>query len=463
MSLCGLHRRILFTKNIDTMISKLKHTIKDFSLIQPSDTVIVALSGGADSVSLLYALHLLENELSFVLRAAHLNHNIRGEEALRDELFCKELCRSLGVPLSVKSVFVAETAEKQKISLELAGRNERYAFFGELSRMYSNVKIATAHTASDNLETVLFNLSRGTGADGLRGIPVRRGNIIRPLITVTREEVEDFCSEHSLSYVTDSTNMQPIYSRNIIRASAVPALRKINPELEDAVLRMSMQMSHISEYLDKQAFSALKSAEVKYGWSCEKFRSSDRILCERMISLLAKKVGMNILEKKHIDLCRQIIYNGGTVSLPNGYCAAAKQGVFRIFKSAKTCGEFIFSLNCDTRFNFAGKEYVFSFYKNPPENSENLIPLINTDGLFIRNRRPGDTFRIHGRNVTKSLKKLLNEEKIPAELRGSLLLIEQQGKILWLENVGLSAYAEDIRKNSRLFLKITIFHHINNL
>ena len=177
--------------------------IEQFSLLDASKNITVALSGGADSVALIYALYRLREKLGITLSAAHLNHMIRGEEALRDEEFVKKLCKKYEIPLFCERTDVPAFAKIQGLSLETAAREVRYGF---LERVNCGV-IATAHTASDNLETVLFNLSRGTALKGLCGIPPKRGIFIRPLILASRSEIEDYCKKNNLDFVTDSTNL----------------------------------------------------------------------------------------------------------------------------------------------------------------------------------------------------------------------------------------------------------------
>ena len=218
------------------MENHILEAIERFSLIEEKGVnVTVALSGGADSMSLLYALLNLREKLGITVNAAHLNHMIRGEEAERDTCFVKEQCEKLGVKLYCEYADIPAIAEREGISLELAARNTRYEF---LKRVSSGL-VATAHTASDNLETLLYNLARGSGLDGLCGIPPKRGIFIRPLITCTRDTVENYCSENNIPFVTDSTNLADDYTRNKLRHKVVPVLKEINPAVEMNALRTS--------------------------------------------------------------------------------------------------------------------------------------------------------------------------------------------------------------------------------
>ena len=200
------------------MLKKVLAAIEDYGMLGKGSTVTVALSGGADSVALLYCLLELKEQFSLNIRAAHLNHNLRGDESLRDANFVADLCKKLNVDLSLKSADVSSVAKETGESIELAARRVRYDFLNEVSGGI----IATAHTASDSFETMLFNLSRGTAIKGLSGIPPKRDNLIRPLIYCTRADVEEYCKQNNISFVTDSSNLSDDYTRNKIRHNVVP-------------------------------------------------------------------------------------------------------------------------------------------------------------------------------------------------------------------------------------------------
>ena len=236
------------------MLEKVKKTINEYNMINEGETVLCCLSGGADSVTLVLCLR----ELGVNIRACHVNHNLRGEESDRDEQFCRKLCKDLGVPLDVLSVDVRGYCEKNSCSVEEGARRIRYDYFESLSAN----KIATAHTLSDSLETALFNLARGSGAKGLCGIPPVRGRIIRPLIACTRGEVESFLEERDQSFVTDSTNLLDDHSRNSIRHSVVPVLKKLNPAAEQAFYRLSRSLEDV-EHLNRRHLSVARCCVVK--------------------------------------------------------------------------------------------------------------------------------------------------------------------------------------------------------
>ena len=211
---------------MDTLLQQIQQTLIQENLTQKGDRILVALSGGADSVALLKALWLLRDEWKFTLTAAHLHHGIRGEEADLDLQLCETLCQTLGIPLVVKRENIPELCKQTGEGEEECGRRVRYEFFNSIENMD---KIATAHTANDNAETLLLHLTRGAGLQGLRGILPKRGNIIRPLIDCTREQVETFCKEQNLPFATDSTNEDSHYRRNFIRHKVLPLFTRQNP------------------------------------------------------------------------------------------------------------------------------------------------------------------------------------------------------------------------------------------
>lgn len=245
-------------------------------LVEPGGgRVCVALSGGADSVSLLIVLNELREELGAELFACHLNHGLRGEESDRDERFCRGLCEKLGIPLYTRKISVSELAKKHE-SIEQAARRERYAFFEEALSHFGANTLATAHNANDNAETVLLNMSRGTGLKGLCGIPPVRSfaagkyRVIRPLINCLRAEIEAFLRERGQDCVTDATNLSEDYTRNRIRRRIIPELAEINPSVIAVIGRMTGNLRADSDFLDSLAEKALAAAREGRGWNAAK-------------------------------------------------------------------------------------------------------------------------------------------------------------------------------------------------
>jgi tRNA(Ile)-lysidine synthase len=285
-------------------------------LLEYGKKIIVALSGGADSVCLLYALLEITGEHSsplhsIVIEACHVNHKLRGEASDSDEEFVRELCAKLGVKLHVGQIDV-KALQKKHQSTEEAAREARYAFFSEIG---ADSLIATAHTANDNTETVLLNLIRGTGLRGLCGIPPVRGNIIRPLIEVTREEVEAYLKEKGAEFITDETNFSDEFTRNNLRLNVIPLLEKINPSLNTGITRMCETLRLDEEYLHEIAVCALeRCAEGVAPYKVDLLLKQPPAILNRIISLLLSQNNISPSNQRIKNIIL-LLENSGKINL----------------------------------------------------------------------------------------------------------------------------------------------------
>lgn len=410
--------------------------IEDNNMLSKGDAVIVALSGGADSVSLLNFLISIKDSYSLHIFAAHVNHNLRGDEAIDDENFVRELCANYGIKLYVKSVDVSSIAKSQKISTELCGRNIRYEFLEELSVKY-NAKIATAHTASDNAETLIFNLARGAGLKGMTGIQPVRDNIIRPLIYVTREQVEEYCSTNNLKFVTDSSNLTDDYTRNKIRHQVIPLLKEFNQDFEQTSIRHSMIFSDLNSYIDDEVKSIIDKVKVTDGYNPLLIDELPKALKHSVIYAICKKENADV-EFRHITEIASYLSSGGATDLPGNYRCVCKQNLLRIvpIKDNKA-GCFVSPFDLNSTITYCGKKYSAKELKQ--ETKEDLVDIsFLNKNLILRTRKSGDTFTFPRRKVTKTVKKLFNELKIPEEKRNNLLLLTLDDTVLWIEGIGVS-------------------------
>ncbi|MBR2108783.1 MAG: tRNA lysidine(34) synthetase TilS [Ruminococcus sp.] len=404
-------------------ICKVNKAVNAFDMLQNGDKIITALSGGADSVSLLNALIELKAEYNLTIYAAHLNHNLRGDEAKRDEDFVRKLCQTKDIKLFVKSEDIRSLAKQRKQSEELCGRDERYRFFDELS-VELGAKVATAHTASDNAETVIFNLTRGAGINGLSGIAPVRDNIIRPLIYVTRDEVEDYCGANNLAFVTDSTNLQDEYTRNKIRHSVIPVLKELNSDFENTIARESDMLRIVNSYIEIKTDEAIEQIKTENGYDSKLLINLPKALRLSVIHKLCK-LNKGEVDYKTVKLIDNSL-DGGAVTLESGLTAVCKQGTLRFVKDSERDYFSEIELKFNSNFIYKDKEYSVKELKLENEN------------IVFRTRRAGDTFTLPKRNVTKTVKKLLNELKIPEEIRDSLILAAVGSEVLWIEGVGTS-------------------------
>lgn len=423
------------------MINKVLDAIKKFSLLQKGDDVTIALSGGADSVSLLYALLSIKDELGITVNAAHLNHLIRGDEAERDQKFVTDLCEKLGVTLFCEKADVPKIAKENGISLELAARQVRYEF---LERVATG-KVATAHTASDNLETMIFNLARGTSLKGLCGIPTKRGIFIRPLILCTRQNVEDYCKQNNLSFVTDSTNLCDDYSRNKIRHNVIPVLKGINSSAEESALRTSQSLMEDNSYLENISEEILFKNLCDNGLSVKDCENIAPAIFKRVIKrnfeILFPEV---MLDSRHINDIYSICLCGvGKINLPSNVYAVVKNGYLSYEDE-----------EIKNTVNFAVKvtenENVNNLFSN------NVIDCDKIIGKWIlRTRTVGDEIRLHKRGVTKTLKKLFTENKVPNELRDKIPVIADEKGVIWVYGMGVCERVA-VTKNTRKILEVEV-------
>lgn len=424
-------------------------TCKEYSLIPKGSVVTVALSGGADSVTLLYALNRLKDKLGITVKAAHLNHLIRGDEAFRDEEFVKNLCSSLDIPLICEEIDVPKLAKEQNLSLETAARKVRYEF---LNRVCEDGLIATAHTASDNLETVLLNLARGSAIGGLCGIPIRRDNIIRPIISVTREEIEKYCAENNLSFVTDSTNLSDDYTRNKIRHSIVPVLKEINPKIEKSVLKTSRSVTNISNMIKIEADNYITKNFNHNKLDVSSFGELNPEIAKQVIIEFVKICDRRIsLEACHIESIYKICLKCGKTGIPNNKYCQNKNGYLFVGSNDENLKKTEFSVEI-----IKITENVNNLLLNNSLDCDKIV-----GKLVLRTRMSGDSIRLVNRGCTKNLKKLYNECSVPVNIRNTLPVIADDLGVVWIHTIGVaercavskktnSAYIIGVKENGRI-------------
>lgn len=294
--------------------------------------LVAGFSGGADSASLLHFLWKHQEELGCSVEAVHLNHCLRGEESERDENFVRAFCGERGIPLTVRRADIAALAKERGISEETCGREERYAFFRERAEAFEGseeVRIATAHTLSDDLETALFRLARGTGPDGFCGIPAERDGIVRPLIRCTREMVEEYCEREKILFVTDSTNEDRDYARNRIRAEAVPSLKTVNEAAEENFLRMKEILAEERDFLREQTGLLLESAGKDGGFDTAVLREAHPALRHRAAAVLLREKKVPADQHTVADLSALIEAGKGSAELRPGVIFAVRRGILR--------------------------------------------------------------------------------------------------------------------------------------
>ena len=293
------------------MLNKLLSLVREYGMIQPRDRVVCAVSGGADSVALLFALYLLREKLDITLEAAHFNHRLRPGESDRDQQFVADLCHRLDVKLHIGSGDVVPG----KKGLEAAARDARYRFLEVLDG-----KIATAHTADDNAETVLMHMVRGTGLKGLGGISPIRGKLIRPMLSITRQQVLDFLEEYNLSWVEDSSNDTDAFLRNRLRHHVMPLLRQENPRLSENLSAMAMRLRQ-DEVLLCPVVDAQRELEI------EQIKALPEAIRNRTISAFLKQCGVKEPDASHITQTAALLWSenpSAKIRLPGGICVGRR-------------------------------------------------------------------------------------------------------------------------------------------
>lgn len=428
------------------MLDKVKTAIKRYAMLDGADEVTVALSGGADSMALLNAMLSIGGCYGIKVKAAHLNHMIRGAEAERDEEFVREYCAKKNVELICERADVPSYARENRLGTELAARRLRYDFFKRISAG----TVATAHTASDNLETVVFNLTRGTAINGLCGIPPKRDIFIRPLILCTRQDVEDYCNENKIPYITDSTNLSDDYARNKIRHNVIPVLKEINPSVERAVSRTCAYLNEDRAYIDKNAEDIYKRCMTDKGeLSVKSISEFPDAVSKRVISeFLHDVANCTDIGSEHISAVLKVCKTGGKISLPDRITVCAENGKLFVctgenknkFSDLKVCiTETVNDL-------FTNGEKINNLLLNNSLDCDKIV-----GRLVIRTREAGDSIRIANRGVTKTLKKLYNECGIPVAERQTLPVIADDNGAVWIYGIGVSQRCAVTKDTKRVF------------
>ena len=420
------------------MQNKVLSFVRKYDLVSPGDTVICAVSGGADSVALLFCLYLLKDKLGITLEAAHFNHRLRGKESDRDEVFVKDLCDRYHIPLHIGSGNVVPG----KKGLEAAARDARYGYFQTLSG-----KIATAHTADDNAETVLLHLVRGTGLKGLGGIAPINGSIIRPMLGVTRQDVEGFLEEWCLSHITDSSNATDAFLRNRIRHHVMPLLKAENPKLAENLSAMALNLRE-----DEKILSSLAEKETLP--TVDTLKTMPPALRNRALEAFLKRSGVKEPEQSHLALAEKLVFSdkpSARAAFPGGITIARSYNSLTVLREEEPLEETL--LPCPGEAELPGYRVVCA----PAEAIENTptVFTVRPQGtMVLRCRQGGDTIRLSA--GTKQLKKLFIDRKIPAAQRLQIPVLSDDRGVLGVCGIGanLDRTASELPAVAIRFIKI---------
>lgn len=414
-------------------VKKITDLTEKYNMFRPGMKVLCAVSGGADSMCLLHWLNAEKEALGIYIAAAHYEHGIRGKESLRDCRFVESYCRENGIELLTEHGAVPQYAAQHSLSIEEAARELRYTFLSRAARQLGCDVIATAHNLNDNAETVLFHLARGGGAEGLSGIPPVRGNIVRPLLALSREEIEQYLKEHDVAYVEDSTNASDQYSRNSIRHRVVPVLNEINPVFAEAVFRTSCILREDEECLSSLAEKFLTEYFDGASVPLEEFCALHTSVAARVVRGLCPQQ----LSRRHVEEVLKIAQQQELqyADVP-GLRIRAEQG--RLYFTEDV------SLRLPERELIPGTELLlpeaglkilseFSVYHGEVHDLFNTLYL-SCDEIYGRisvgARCPGDSLRIRGRGCSKTLKKLFTENGYPQQKRNLTPVLRDEKGLL---------------------------------
>lgn len=429
--------------------------IQQYHMIQPKDRVVAGVSGGADSVCLLSMLLEFKKQENFEIAVVHVNHGLRGEEALRDESFVEEICKRENLPYFPYHYDVAAYAKQEHISEEEAGRILRYQAFADCKAKWQGTKIALAHHQDDQAETVLYHLFRGSGLTGLCGMRPVRDEMIRPLLCMNREEIEHYLQDRKISYVIDSTNMQLHYARNKIRHQILSyAKAEVNTQAAEHICHAAADVREAEEYLEMQA-------DALY----QKYVSWEKEICTLNLELfeeppiLTKRVlrrcldtlsGLRDVTREHLEAVCQLASKqvGKEVYLPRDIRARRTYDSILLGKeeylSCAEVGRIEKEQICMEIFPYKQqripeKKYTKWFDYDKIENS-----------LIIRNRCPGDYLTIHANGGKKKLKDYFIDCKVPKEERDSILLAADGSHIIWVIGYRISEYYKVTDKTKQI-------------
>lgn len=461
------------------LLNAVRKQIDSLQLLLPGEKVVVAVSGGVDSMVLLHVLWSLNQRYLYGwhLHVVHLNHNFRGEESRQDATFVGEFCQTIGVDCSLFERDVTGYMKEHQLGVQEAARLVRYDLLAEEAQRFGAAKVVVAHHADDQVETILFRLLRGTGLKGLAGMQPRRWlipnevEIIRPLLTVYRQELETYREAHAIDYREDSSNASRKYVRNRIRLDVMPSLLDINPRVKEHIIQLAQSVRMEDAYLDQVSQVGLEAVIVrkdlnKLVINREKFRNYDLALQRRMITLILSYLSNESeWSSQHVEAVLRIIDGdspSGSVHLP-AHLAVTRQYEYITFGSheqaqGKVPLEYCYEVSIPgtTWVKEAGVAIHTSWASKEMHRHE-ASPVSTffdadrlPDKLVVRNRKAGDRMSWLGLNGHKKLKDLMIDHKIPLALRDSWPVLVAGNDILWLPSVKRSSHALVQEESSRI-------------
>ncbi len=432
------------------MMKKVLDFVNKNNILEHGDSVILGVSGGADSVCMLHLLNSLKEDLGIELTVVHVNHGIRGIEAEQDAEYVEHISKELGVECKIFHIDIPAIATQKKMSEEEAGRIERYAVFESVAEEIGANKIAVAHNLNDNSETVLFNLFRGSKLKGMTGIPVKREKIIRPLLCLTRKEIEEYLEKHHLDYCIDSTNKETEYSRNKLRLDILPYIKEnINSKAEEHIVNTAQSLREIYDYIECQTDEAYENY-VKNNIILNEAKDLPSVILKEVVRrwIFNNTGSLKDITATHIDMVISLLHNSVSKKIEIPCSFIIKKGYQGIElgereEPKKKIGQVLLE---DNKINQV--EYFSVSFEKSSINKENVPDLMYTkwfdydkiNKLLLRSRQPGDYIIIDKKGGKRKLKDYFIDEKVPREKRDEILLLADGSHIVWIVGYRISEY-----------------------
>lgn len=431
------------------LLDTVRKTIEENRLLDKNDTVLCAVSGGADSICLLYAMQALKKEYNLSVYVANVNHLIRGEESDHDSDFVKSVCKAANLKCFYREYDVIKISKEKKIGEEECGRILRYEFFEEISQNLGGAKIATAHNLNDNAETVLFRLIRGSSSQGLSGIKYKRENIIRPLLDVSRNEIEEFLNRNGIKWCEDSTNKIPVYTRNKLRLSVFPKLNEVSIGADKHIVSAAKLICEDDMFISDIADNVMK--ECFFG----DFFDIDRILKEsmpikrRMVSNILSAWGAKEITAEKIERFINFLFKETGKQFDINSLYYAEKSYEKVYlRKRKEEKNFELELKADTSYCDKNWKLTVIYTSLPIKKRNNNIAVFDADKLEfplkVRYRQEGDKIIPKGMKGSKKISDVFSDEKVQRHLRDTIPIIEKDGNILFICGLRQSSlYAPD--------------------
>lgn len=454
---------------------KIFNVIEQYQMITPGMKVITGVSGGADSICLLYVLTQYQKRIPFELTAVHVEHGIRGDESLEDAAFTEELCRSFGVECRTVSIKAEAVAQEQGLSVEEAGRMERYRIFEEIQAEINADCIAVAHNQNDQAETMLWNLVRGSGLKGLGGIRPVRDRIIRPLLFTGRAEIEEILKDAGISWRTDRTNLETDYTRNKIRLSLLPQMeRELNSQAVRHMAEAAQRLQELQVYLERMRDQAAETCILQEADAqillLEPCKREDPLVVRELIRLMLERCGgLKDVGAVHVEMLEQLMQKdcGRQQNLPGGIHAVREDGILRIYrkKEQTMLQEDDIQIPIPGTCSCNGWVIAAELLENSPEIQKQIVEenkytkwisydTIN-NSVHFRTRKTGDYLVINAQGGKKKLKDYLIDQKIPVHQRERLQVFADGAHILWVPGGRISMDVK-VRPETKCVLRIQL-------